>query len=377
MLSIRRAVCVPVVSLVVWCAVLGPSLAQAPATISVDKRLLNGATGRVTSDPAGIDCADTCSADFVAGTTVTLSATAGPGSFFKGFIAPCNMSIAPDDMTGNVTAVAGKDIRCEATFDVNPTDPTPIPTVPPAPVLDVTVDGNNLATATWTDPPELNGPTGRHDPATSYELFYQVNSAPPMSEILTTTQHQLPVDGLTASDKIDVWVVGKNSVGDSLESNHVTLFQCPSFPGRVNNLIVSLVGTELGITWEPLPACFGRPPTQYVHVVEVASFYFAAGLPLGTHAFGPLVMDDVGLDGLRFQGTIYACREPTTGTVNAGNPHLPPPDSVFSLQSLAIKHDTAKICAGESVIDRPPMYDVDVPAAASAPPPGGITTPRD
>ncbi len=39
-------------------------------------------SGTVTSDPAGIDCGGTCAADFVLGSTVTLTATAAAGSSF-------------------------------------------------------------------------------------------------------------------------------------------------------------------------------------------------------------------------------------------------------------------------------------------------------
>jgi hypothetical protein len=42
-------------------------------------------TGAVQSDPAGIDCGPTCAADFDAGTVITLTATADPGSTFVGW----------------------------------------------------------------------------------------------------------------------------------------------------------------------------------------------------------------------------------------------------------------------------------------------------
>jgi hypothetical protein len=46
-------------------------------------------TGTVTSDPAGIDCGDACSASFVDGTSVTLTAAAGAGSSFVGWGGAC------------------------------------------------------------------------------------------------------------------------------------------------------------------------------------------------------------------------------------------------------------------------------------------------
>jgi hypothetical protein len=41
--------------------------------------------GTVTSSPAGIDCGNTCSAQFADGTAVTLTATAAFGWFFSGW----------------------------------------------------------------------------------------------------------------------------------------------------------------------------------------------------------------------------------------------------------------------------------------------------
>jgi hypothetical protein len=42
-------------------------------------------TGTVTSDPAGIDCGTTCSAEFATGTVVTLTAAPDAGSTFAGW----------------------------------------------------------------------------------------------------------------------------------------------------------------------------------------------------------------------------------------------------------------------------------------------------
>jgi hypothetical protein len=50
---------------------------------------INGG-GRVTSSPAGIGCATTCSAAFDVGVNVTLTATPGSGETFTGWSAPCS-----------------------------------------------------------------------------------------------------------------------------------------------------------------------------------------------------------------------------------------------------------------------------------------------
>ncbi len=46
-------------------------------------------TGKVTSEPAGIDCGVNCTASFPEGEEVTLTAIADPGSTFEGFSGPC------------------------------------------------------------------------------------------------------------------------------------------------------------------------------------------------------------------------------------------------------------------------------------------------
>jgi len=64
-----------------------PSLAAAkgPPKRTLDVTLAGTGSGKVASDPAGIDCGTTCSADFKRRTTVTLTATPASDSTFDGW----------------------------------------------------------------------------------------------------------------------------------------------------------------------------------------------------------------------------------------------------------------------------------------------------
>ena len=53
------------------------------SSLSVQK--IGTGTGAVTSNPSGIDCGSTCSSTFSDGSTITLTATASPGSVFDGW----------------------------------------------------------------------------------------------------------------------------------------------------------------------------------------------------------------------------------------------------------------------------------------------------
>ncbi|HEX3906696.1 MAG TPA: Ig-like domain repeat protein, partial [Mycobacteriales bacterium] len=70
-------------------------------------------TGTISSDPSGIDCGTTCSADYDHGTTVTLTATPDAGSGFAGWTGDCS---GTDPCT--VTLDAAKSVG--ATFTLLP-----------------------------------------------------------------------------------------------------------------------------------------------------------------------------------------------------------------------------------------------------------------
>jgi uncharacterized repeat protein (TIGR02543 family) len=66
--------------------------------------------GSVTSNPAGIDCGSSCSAEFTSGETVTLTAEADVGSTFSGWSGDCAGTTSSCELTMN------KDMNVTATF---------------------------------------------------------------------------------------------------------------------------------------------------------------------------------------------------------------------------------------------------------------------
>jgi hypothetical protein len=69
--------------------------------------------GTVTSAPAGINCGASCSASYLSGTVVTLTAAAGTGSTFAGWSNPCSG-------TGSCQVTVGPTTSVTATFNTLP-----------------------------------------------------------------------------------------------------------------------------------------------------------------------------------------------------------------------------------------------------------------
>src|SRR5882762_9056579 len=93
----------------------GAGVAAPPATtFQLTVTLAGTSSGTVTSSPAGISCAPTCSASFTSGTTVTLTAKAGTGAFFQGWSGACT-----GRSTCKLTMNAAKAVT--ATFNISQT----------------------------------------------------------------------------------------------------------------------------------------------------------------------------------------------------------------------------------------------------------------
>jgi hypothetical protein len=80
-----------------------------PATLRLV--ISGGGAGTVTSSPAGIDCAQSCSHSFDYGSTVTLTATPAAGSHFAGWKGPGCSGTGTCDVTMNGDQVAVADFE--------------------------------------------------------------------------------------------------------------------------------------------------------------------------------------------------------------------------------------------------------------------------
>jgi len=97
-----------------------------PVAFTLSVTVKGSAAGVVTSSPAGISCASTCSASFTSGTVVTLTATPGSQARFKGWSGACSGATTLCTLTLNdARSVA-------ATFSVIFTDATSSDLLPDA-----------------------------------------------------------------------------------------------------------------------------------------------------------------------------------------------------------------------------------------------------
>ena len=120
-------------------------LTPTETTFTVSVVLAGNGGGTVTSSPAGINCGTTCSASFVSGSVVTLTATAATGSVFSGWSGDCSGA-------GSCTVTASA--SATATFDALPPDFSLTPTS-----TSLTVHPGGQGTDTITVAPE-NGAFG-------------------------------------------------------------------------------------------------------------------------------------------------------------------------------------------------------------------------
>ena len=83
-----------------------PGCAKSDSVLSIS--LAGDGTGSVSSSPPGIDCPGTCSASFPTGTSVSLTATSGMGSYFPRWDGGCRGSsrFCTVEMAGDLTTTA-------------------------------------------------------------------------------------------------------------------------------------------------------------------------------------------------------------------------------------------------------------------------------
>ena len=82
--------------------------ARFETAVTLTVQISGGGTGTVSSNPAGISCPPTCTAQFMSGSTVSLAATAGQNSFFTGWSGDCSGTSPATSiqLTGNKTCAA-------------------------------------------------------------------------------------------------------------------------------------------------------------------------------------------------------------------------------------------------------------------------------
>jgi phospholipase C len=137
-----------------------PGTGSGTGTVQLSVKASGTGTGTISSNPRGIDCGDTCSASFNAGTQVTLTATPGANSTFAGWQGACGE-------TGACVVTLKENTSVSATF---------VPkSAPPDVTLTATVAGTGTGTIT-------SKPSGINCPGTC-----SANFVPNASVTLTAT----------------------------------------------------------------------------------------------------------------------------------------------------------------------------------------------
>jgi CSLREA domain-containing protein/uncharacterized repeat protein (TIGR02543 family) len=82
--------------------------ARFETAVTLTVQISGGGTGTVSSNPAGIACPPTCTAQFMSGSTVSLAATADQNSFFTGWLGDCSGTSPATSiqLTGNKNCTA-------------------------------------------------------------------------------------------------------------------------------------------------------------------------------------------------------------------------------------------------------------------------------
>lgn len=101
-----------------------------PRSLEIAK--FGSGTGSVESSPVGIDCGGKCKSDFVAGSTINLTATPSGASQFVGWSGPCSGQGATCALTLSENTVVVASFEPAATPTPSPT-PSPTATPPPKP----------------------------------------------------------------------------------------------------------------------------------------------------------------------------------------------------------------------------------------------------
>jgi YD repeat-containing protein len=183
--------------------------ATTPTALTISKP--GAGSGTVTSSPPGISCGGTCSALYVKGTSVTLTATPGTGSSFAGFSGGCTSSTTTCSFT--ITA----DTTVTATFNDGQAPTTPTGLVATA----VSVGQINLNWSASSDNVAVTGyQVDRCQGAscTSFAYIGSVTGSPP----LTTYSNKGLAAGTSYSYRVRAVDAANNASGYSNPSSATT-----------------------------------------------------------------------------------------------------------------------------------------------------------